>query len=333
MTQVAVERNRGITMADAIGQALNDAMAEDPRVLVMGEDVGRLGGVFRITRGLQDKYGTDRVMDTPLSEAAIVGSAIGMALNGLRPVVEIQFDGFIYPAFNQICTHLARYMTRGKLKELPVVIRIPVGGRFQAAELHAENPEAYFAHTPGLRVIALSTVHTAGHLLLSAVRGSTPCIVLEPKRLYRTERIDPAAADNTVSMDRARVAQSGTDITVITYGPSVQLALAAARRLAAEGVSVQVLDLISLSPIDEDAVLAAAEATGRVLVLTEANRTCSVASEVLALIVTKGFRHLRTQPRIVASPHVPPPPAAFQDDYFPSEEGVIKEMRALAAQS
>lgn len=331
--QVATERNRGITMADAIGQALNDAMAEDPRVLVMGEDVGRLGGVFRITRGLQDRYGTDRVMDTPLSEAAIVGSAIGMALNGLKPVVEIQFDGFIYPAFNQICTHLARYMTRGKLKELPVVIRIPVGGRFQAAELHAENPETYFVHTPGLRVIALSTVHTARHLLLSAVRGSMPCIVLEPKRLYRTERIDPAAADDTVSMDRARVAQTGTDITLITYGPSVQLALAAARRLATEGVSALVLDLISLSPIDEEAVLAAAETTGRVLVLTEANRTCSVASEVLALIVTKGFRYLRTQPRIIASPHVPPPPAAFQDGYFPSEDDVIKEMRALITQS
>jgi pyruvate dehydrogenase E1 component beta subunit len=331
--QVAVERNRGITMADAIGQALNDAMAEDPRVLVMGEDIGRLGGVFRITKGLLDKYGPDRVIDTPLSEAAIVGSAIGMALNGLKPVVEIQFDGFIYPAFNQICCHLARYMTRGKLKELPVVIRIPVGGRFQAAELHAENPETYFVHTPGLRVVALSSVHTARHLLLSAVRGSMPCIVLEPKRLYRTERIDPTTADDTVAMDKARIAMDGTDATVITYGPSVQLAMAASRRLATEGISVRVLDLISLSPIDEEAVLDAVQATGRVLVLTEANRICSVASEVLALIVTKGFRYLRTQPRIVASPHVPPPPAAFQDDYFPSEDDVIREMHALLGQS
>jgi pyruvate dehydrogenase E1 component beta subunit len=327
------ERVRGITLADAIGGALNQAMAEDSRVVVMGEDVGRLGGVFRITKGLYDRYGADRVIDTPLSEAGIVGAAIGMALNGIKPVVEIQFDGFIFPALNQICTHLARYVTRGKLDGLPVVIRIPVGGRFHAAELHAENPEAYFAHTPGLSVVALSSVHTAGHVLLSVLRSNKPYIVLEPKRLYRTERIDPAAADSTGAMDRARIAADGSDATVITYGPSVQMAVAASRRLGSEGIGLRVVDLVSLSPIDEGAIIDSVQATGRVLVLTEANRSCSVASEVISIIATKAFRDLKTAPKLISSPHLPPPPAAFQDDYFPKEDDVMAAVRALVHES
>jgi 2-oxoisovalerate dehydrogenase E1 component beta subunit len=326
----ARDNDRGITLADAISTALDRAMDEDPSVLIMGEDVGRLGGVFRITRGLQSKYGEARVMDTPASEAALVGVAIGMALGGLRPVVEIQFDGFIFPAMNQICCHLARYMFRAKT-ELPVVIRVPVGGRFQAAEMHAENPETYFAHTPDLRVVAASDVDTAGALLRAAIRSPAPCIYLEPKRFYRTERIASDTQIDEVDMDRARVIATGADATIITYGPSVSLARAASSALADEGSTVGVLDLVSLAPLDAEAILAAARATGRVVVLTEALQRCSIASEVAALIATEAFADLRCAPVIVASPNRPPPPAAQQDEFFPSLTRVIDGVRRVLA--
>lgn len=321
--------SRGVTLADAIGDGLDQAMASDPDVVIIGEDVGRLGGVFRITRGLQDRYGSERVIDAPLSEAAIVGAAIGMALNGLRPIVEIQFDGFIFPALNQVCCHLARYATRGKLDGLPVVIRIPVGGRFQAAELHAENPETYFAHTAGLRVVSLSDVRTARALVLAAVASRSACIVLEPKRLYRTERITPDEAEPAVAIDRARTVVAGGDATIITYGPSLPLALSASRRLAAEGHAVGVVDLVSLAPLDEAAILAVARETGRVVVLTEASRPCSIASEVVSLLATDAFDALKASPRIVASPHQPQPPSAFQGEFFPDEDQVVDAVRAV----
>jgi 2-oxoisovalerate dehydrogenase E1 component beta subunit len=296
----------------------------------MGEDVGRLGGVFRITRGLQSKYGDLRVMDTPASEAALVGVAIGMALAGLRPVVEIQFDGFVFPAMNQIYCHLARYMARGKT-DLPVVIRVPVGGRFQAAELHAENPEAYFVHTPELRVVAASDVATAGALLRAAIRSPAPCIYLEPKRLYRTERIPADAQIEDVDMCRARLVAEGSDATIITYGPSVTLAKAAAAALAEQGHAIGVLDLVSLAPLDVETILDVARSTGRVVALTESVQRCSVASEVVALVASEAFADLRCAPIVVASPNLPAPPAAYHDQFFPSLAQVVEAVRRVLA--
>src|SRR3984893_9496770 len=318
-----------MNLADTISAALDQAMAEDEKVLIIGEDVGRLGGVFRITHGLQDKYGSTRVIDTPLSEAAIVGSAVGMALNGLKPVVEIQFDGFIYPALNQICCHLARYTARANLKELPVVVRIPVGGRFLAAELHAENPETYFAHTPGLTVLAASEVATAGALLLGAIRAATPCIFLEPKRFYRSERVPVTSLLRELRIDKARTVAEGSDALIITYGPSITLAKQASQRLSGEGRSVGVLDLVSLAPIDTESVLAEVRRTGRVVLLTEAVQRCSIASELAALIATHAFGDLRAAPVIVASPNVPSPPAAQQTEFFPTLEQVIAGVREV----
>ena len=319
---------RGITLADAITEALDGALADDSRVLVLGEDVGRLGGVFRITRGLQAKYGETRVMDTPASEAALVGTAIGMALAGLRPVVEIQFDGFIFPAMNQICCHLARYMGRAKT-DLPVVIRVPVGGRFQAAELHAENPETYFVHTPELRVVAASEVATAGALLRAAIDSNGPCIYLEPKRFYRTERILAADQVAVVDMERARIVLTGQDATIITYGPSVSLARTAAMTLRDEELAIGVVDLVSLAPLDVETILEVTRSTGRIVILTEAIQRCSVASEVTALIATSAFTALRVAPVIVASPNLPPPPAAHHDSFFPSLADVIEGVRRV----
>jgi pyruvate/2-oxoglutarate/acetoin dehydrogenase E1 component len=321
--------DRGMSLADSIASALDQAMAEDGRVLVVGEDVGRLGGVFRITHGLQAKYGPSRVIDTPLSEAAIVGSAIGMALHGLKPVVEIQFDGFIYPALNQICCHLARYSARANLKELPVVVRIPIGGRFLAAELHAENPETYFAHTPGLTVLAASEVETAGALLLGAIRAATPCIFLEPKRFYRSERVPATSLLSEVPIDKARTVAEGSDAVIISYGPSITLAKQASQRLATEGHKVGVLDLVSLAPIDVESVLSAVRTTGRVVLLTEAVQRCSIASELAALIATLGYGDLRAAPVIVASPNVPSPPAARQTEFFPTLEQLIAGVRQV----
>jgi 2-oxoisovalerate dehydrogenase E1 component beta subunit len=320
--------DRGITLADAITGALDGALGDDPRVLILGEDVGRLGGVFRITRGLQAKYGEARVMDTPASEAALVGTAVGMALAGLRPIVEIQFDGFIFPAMNQICSHLARYMARAKTN-LPVVIRVPVGGRFQAAELHAENPETYFVHTPELRVVAASEVATAGALLRAAIDSDSPCIYLEPKRLYRTERILAADQVAAVDMERARIVLTGQDATIITYGPSVPLARTAATTLRDEGLAIGVVDLVSLAPLDVETILEVTRSTGRIVILTEAIQRCSVASEVTALIATSAFTALRVAPVIVASPNLPPPPAAHHDSFFPSLADVIEGVRRV----
>lgn len=322
---------RGFNLGDAITRGLDQALAEDDRVMLFGEDVGKLGGVFRISRGLQDKYGEDRVFDTPLSEAGIVGMSVGLALNGFRPIVEIQFDGFMFPAMNQICTHVARYPFRvGEPDALPLVIRIPVGGRFGGIELHSENPEAYFCHTPDLRVVAASQIETAQALLVAATRLAEPVIFLEPKRLYRRGRASEEARITDVALDKARMIREGADVLIVTYGPSVPFALDAAEEAEQLGVAVGVLDLVSLAPIDEAAVLAAAAATGRVLVLTESIRRCSVASEVTALISTEVFSELQRPVRVLSSPNAPTPLAIHEDSYFPRATDILTAVKELA---
>lgn len=314
----------GITLADALTAALFAELEEDPRVMVMGEDVGTLGGVFRITAGLQEAFGADRIVDTPLAEAGLIGTAIGLALSGMRPVVEIQFDGFIYPAMNQIVAHLARLPAR--LEEtgaVPVTVRIPVGGRIRASEMHSESPETFLVHTPDLRVVAASTPDTAGALLRAAIRSDEPTFFLEPKRQYRRRRIPRSEVVADVDPTRARVLRRGDGPVLISYGPSLDLATDAADRLAEDGVDVTVVDLVSLAPLDTTTILETVAAAGRVVIVSEAPRPCSVASEVAAIIGTEAFDALHAAPRLVTSPGRPYPVADQEDRFFPTVDQVV----------
>ena len=331
MTTRSGASSRGFNLGEAITRGLEQALEEDERVLLFGEDVGRLGGVFRITRGLQDKFGSDRVFDTPLSEAGIVGMSVGLALNGFQPIVEIQFDGFVFPAMNQICAHVARYAERvGEDDALPIVIRLPVGGRFGGIELHSENPEAYFCHTPNLRVVAASQAETAQALMVAATRVAEPVMFLEPKRLYRRGRVHDDARITEVAVDEARTVREGNDVLIVTYGPSVPFALDAAQTVAEEGLSVAVLDLVSLAPIDEEAVLKAAAAAHRVLVLSESIRRCSVASEIAALISTELFSELERPVKVMTSPNAPTPLAVHEHNYYPQPHEIVAAVKELA---
>lgn len=321
----------GTTLAREITAGLREALSEDPSVMIVGEDVGRLGGVFRVTAGLFDEFGPSRVVDSPLAEAGLVGTAIGLAIGGMRPVVEIQFDGFMYPAMNQIVGHLARMPARFKEPGLlPVTIRIPVGGRIRASEMHSESPEAYLAHTPDLRVVAASTPDTARGLLLGAIRSDEPFVFLEPKRLYRRERIADEDVVLTVDCNRARVLREGEAVTIVSYGPAIDLALDAAAELAQEGIEPTVVDLVSLAPLDMDRVVSTASATsGRVVVVSEAPRRCAISSEIVARLATEAWDVLTAAPRIVASPARPYPVADEEAEFFPTVSDVITAAKEL----
>ena len=318
----------GITLADALTGGLEAELADDPRVMVLGEDVGTLGGVFRITAGLQERFGPGRVIDTPLAEAGLIGTAIGLALSGLRPIVEIQFDGFIYPAMNQIVTHLARLPARlDEAGVVPVTVRIPVGGRIRASEMHSESPETFLVHSPDLRVIAASTPDTAGALLRAAIRSDAPTFFLEPKRQYRRRRISRSEVVPEVDATRARVLRRGDGPVLISYGPSLDLATDAADRLAGQGVHVTVVDLVSLAPLDTTTILETVAAAGRVVIISEAPRPCSVASEVAAIIGVEAFDALQAAPRLVTSPGRPYPVADEEDRFFPTAEQVVDAVK------
>ncbi|MEX1125781.1 MAG: alpha-ketoacid dehydrogenase subunit beta [Acidimicrobiia bacterium] len=278
-------------MADAINAALDQAMERDPNVIVLGEDVGISGGVFRITEGLQARYGEGRVIDTPLNESGIVGTAVGMALAGARPVAEIQFEGFVYPAFDQIVSHLGRfrYRTRGN-SSVPVVVRFPSGAGIGAHEHHCDSPEAYFVHAPGLVVVCPSTPTDAKGLLAAALEGDDPVIFLEPKVLYRAGREDVPAEHFTIPIGRARVRRAGTDLTLVTYGGMVPVALEAAARVAA---SVEVIDLRTLFPWDRQTVLESVAKTGRLLLVQEPQGSAGVAAEVAAVVAEKALYDLQ----------------------------------------
>jgi 2-oxoisovalerate dehydrogenase E1 component beta subunit len=334
MTTEAPRRRRtGFTMAEAIGRALDQALADDDRTMIIGEDVGRLGGVFRLTAGLQEKYGAERVVDSPLAEAGLVGTAVGLALNGMRPVVEIQFDGFIFPALNQICTHVARLPLRMSDEGIvPMTIRMPVGGRIRASELHSESPETYFAHTPDLHVVACSIPETAKALVLAAIRADEPYIVLEPKRLYRRGRVEPENEIADVDPTRARLLSEGTDALLVSYGPLIDVALAAAEEVEREdGVSIGVLDLVSLAPLDHDTILAEATRSGRVVVAGEGIRRCSITSEVISLLATEAFGVLQAAPRAVTAPNRPYPPAHQEDEFLPHAHHITAALREVLA--
>ncbi len=318
-----------VTMARAINEGLRDALREHARLVIFGEDVGRLGGVFRITDGLQREFGEGRVFDTPLAESTIIGIAVGLALRGFRPVPEIQFDGFIYPAFEQIVSHVAKYHNRSGMA-LPITIRVPFGGNIGAVEHHSESPEAYFVHTAGLKVVAPSTPGDAYGLLRTAIADDDPVIFFEPKaRYYAREEIDlPAPA---VPFGSARVAREGTSVTVIAYGPTVDVALQAARSAESEGTSLEVIDLRSLSPLDVDTLVASVRKTHRAVVVHEAPVFCGFGAEVAARISHDAFDYLEAPVDRVGGLNTPYPPSRFEKLYLPDADRVLEAVDRVLA--
>jgi 2-oxoisovalerate dehydrogenase E1 component beta subunit len=315
-----------LTMGKALTAAMRRALADDDRVLVMGEDIGRLGGVFRITDGLQAEFGPRRVVDTPLAESGIVGTAVGLAFRGFRPIVEIQFDGFVYPAFDQIVSQVAKlhYRTQGRVK-MPITIRIPWAGGVGAAEHHSESPEAYFVHTAGLRVVAVSNPQDAYTMLRQAIASDDPVVFFEPKRLYHAKGevdLDADIAD-AAPLGLARVVREGTDVTIVTYGSQVTTAMDAALAAEDDGLSLEVIDLRSLSPVDYGTVAASVRRTGRVVVTHEASREGGVAAEVIASVTEKCFHHLEAPPLRVTGHDVPYPPAKLEHHHLPDLDRIL----------
>ena len=318
-------------LAKAITEGLKTAMSQDPSVMLMGEDIAQLGGVFRVTEGLQEEFGPNRVIDTPLAESGIVGTAIGLAMRGYRPVCEIQFDGFLYPAFDQIVTQLAKLTARHEgTQSFPVVIRIPYGGHIGAVEHHQESPEAYFAHTAGLRVVSPATPHDAYWLIQDAIASNDPVIYLEPKsRYWHKGPIDTTAAG--AQMGQARVVRQGSDLTLIGHGAMVSVMHQAAEIAQSEGVSLELIDLRSLSPIDYDTILDSVRRTGRAIVAQEAPGNASVGSEIAATLTEKAFYVMEAPVLRVSGFNTPFPPARLESLYLPDADRILDAVdRSLA---
>ncbi|WP_026821203.1 alpha-ketoacid dehydrogenase subunit beta [Arthrobacter castelli] len=314
-----------MTLSRAINSGLRRALEDDPKVLLMGEDIGTLGGVFRVTDGLQKDFGAHRVMDTPLAEAGIIGTAVGLAYRGYRPVCEIQFDGFIYPGFDQIITQVAKlhYRTGGAVK-MPLTIRVPFGGGIGAVEHHSESPEAYFAHTAGLRVVSCSNPQDAHTMIRQAVACDDPVMFFEPKRRYWTKgEVDEEITGQTPSIDSAAIVAAGDDVTLVTYGPLVATARDAAIAASDEGVSVEVIDLRSLSPIDFATVEASVRKTGRLVVTHEASQFGGIGAEIAASITRRCFYYLEAAPERVTGFDVPYPAAELEDHHLPDLDRML----------
>jgi len=316
-------RHEKLSMAQALNRALRDALSDDPTVVVFGEDVGPLGGVFRVTDGLTAEFGEDRCFDTPLAESGIVGVAVGMAMNGMRPVVEMQFDAFAYPAFEQIVSHVAkmRNRTRGQVA-LPMVIRIPYAGGIGGVEHHCDSSEAYYAHTPGLHVVTPSTATDAYGLLREAIASPDPVVFLEPKKLYWSKE-EVELGPRPPAIGRAVVRREGTDATLIAYGPSVPVALEAAEVADREGRSLQVVDLRSIVPFDDETVCAAVRSTGRAVVVAEAAGFASVSSEIVARVTERCFHSLAAPIRRVTGFDIPYPPPKYEHLHLPGVDRVL----------
>jgi len=318
-------------LVEAVNDALHVELERDPSVLVMGEDVGRLGGVFRATAGLQERFGADRCVDTPLAEAGILGTAVGLCMAGWRPVCEMQYDAFSYPALDQLINHVGRYRwrTRGKMS-FPLVIRMPYGGGVRAPELHDDSPETYYVHTPGVKVAIPSTPADAKGLLAAAIRDPDPVVIFEPKLIYRTARGEVPEGEHVVPLGEARVARDGADVTLVAYGAMVPLAERAADALEGEA-SCEVLDLRSLKPLDEDALLASVGKTGRAVLIQEAPRMCGYAAEVAAVLAEKAIFDLRGPVLRVTGYDVPYPYWQIEDVYMPSVARVVDAVRRVLA--
>ena len=324
-----------LTLSKAINSGLRRALQDDPRVVLLGEDIGTLGGVFRVTDGLQREFGKDRVMDTPLAEAGIMGVAVGLAYRGFRPVVEIQFDGFIYPAFDQIVTQVAKlhYRTGGAIT-MPITVRVPYGGGIGAVEHHSESPEAYFTHTSGLRVVTCSDPQDAHTMIRQAIASDDPVLFFEPKRRYWVKGEVDEDLDGRLPLDRARVVVEGHDVTLVAYGPLVLTARDAALAALDDGISVEVIDLRSLSPVDFETVEASVRKTGRLVVTHEAQQHGGVGAEVAASITERCFFHLERAPVRVTGFDVPYPAAKLEDHFLPDLDRILDGVdRALGRQN
>lgn len=319
---------KNLTMAAALNLALADSLAQDSSVLIFGEDVGALGGVFRITDGLTERFGEARCFDTPLAESGIIGSAVGMALNGMRPVVEMQFDAFAFPAFEQIVSHVAKIgnRTKGSVR-LPIVIRIPYGGGIGGVEHHCDSSEAYYAHTPGLTVVSPATPQDAYSLLRAAIASPDPVVFMEPKKLYWAK--GPVDTSVTAALRQAQVVRDGSDLTLISYGQSLPVALSAAEAAESEGRSVQVIDVRTLTPFDDKTVMDAVRGTGRAIVIAEAPSFASVASEIQSRIFEQCFEYLEAPVRKVAGFDIPYPSPKLEHWHLPDVDRVLDAIDSL----
>ncbi|MDJ0349349.1 alpha-ketoacid dehydrogenase subunit beta [Cryobacterium sp. PH29-G1] len=317
-----LSETKTLTVAKAINEGLRQAMLDDPKVVLLGEDIGALGGVFRVTTDLLAQFGARRVIDTPLAESAIIGTAVGLAYRGYRPVCEIQFDGFIFPGFDQIVSQVAKfhYRTQGAVR-MPITIRVPFGGGIGAAEHHSESPEAYFTHTSGLRVIAVSNAQDAYSLIRQAIASDDPVLYFEPKRRYHVK--GEVAPELGASMERAVIVSPGTDVTLLSYGALVSTARDAALAAADEGISIEVIDLRSLSPVDYAAVEASVRKTGRLVVTHEAAASGGLGGEIIATITERCFSYLESAPVRVTGFDVPYPPAKLESHHLPDLDRIL----------
>jgi pyruvate dehydrogenase E1 component beta subunit len=321
-----------MTLAKALNGGLRKAMEDDPKVLVMGEDVGKLGGVFRITDGLQKDFGEDRVIDSPLAESGIIGTAVGLAMRGYRPVCEIQFDGFVYPAYDQIVSQVAKlhFRSQGKVP-MPMVIRIPFGGGIGAVEHHSESPEAQFAHTPGLKVVACSNPVDGYWMIQQAIAHDDPVIFLEPKRQYHADKAEIDESATPDPLFASRVVRAGDDLTLISYGPMVKVCLASAEAAASEDRSIEVIDLRTLSPLDMGPVLDSVRRTGHAVVAHEAHTNLGLGAEVAARITEECFDSLEAPVLRVGGFDTPYPPARVEEQWLPDLDRVLDAVdRSLA---
>ncbi len=322
-----------VTLGRSITGGLRKAMERDPKVVLIGEDIGKLGGVFRITEHLQKDFGEERVIDSPLAESGIVGTAVGMALRGYRPVCEIQFDGFVYPAFDQIVCQVAKMHARalGAVK-LPMVIRLPFGGGIGSPEHHSESPEAYFAHTAGLRVVACSNPEDAYWMIQQAIECDDPVIFMEPKRRYHDRaEYDTTATSAPRGLFEANVVREGTDVTLLGYGPVVKTMLESAAAAAQEGTSIEVIDLRSLSPLPIDTITASVRKTGRLVVVHEASSFLGMGSEIAAQVTEQCFYHLEAPVVRVAGANIPYPPSRMEEEFLPDLDRILDGVdRALS---
>lgn len=319
-----------LTMVEAINLALRQEMEKDPRLLILGEDVGKNGGVFRVTQGLFDSFGATRVMDTPLSESAIVGVAIGMAVYGLRPIAEIQFEGFIYAAMEQLANHAGRIRNRSRGRyHCPLVVRLPYGGGIRAPEHHSDSNEAYFVHTPGIKVVVPSTPYEAKGLLIAAIRDPDPVIFMEPKKVYRSLREEVPEEQYLIPLGESRIVLEGTDITLMTWGAMLQPTLQAAALMEKSGTSAEVLDLRTLSPLDTDTIIESVKKTHRAVVVHEAPATCGVGAEIVARINEKALVHLEAPVERVTGFDIVTPLPKLETFYLPNAERVVEAIHRV----
>ncbi len=320
-----------MNLVQALNSALAVKLAEDPQVVVYGEDVGVEGGVFRVTEGLQKKFGEERVFDSPLAESAIVGTAAGMAAAGLRPVVEIQFSGFVFPAFNQLAAHVSRLRNRSRGRyQMALVVRMPYGGGIKALEHHSESEESFFVHLPGIKVVIPSTPHDAKGLLIAAIEDDDPVIFMEPKRIYRAIKQEVPGEKFTIPLGKAKVLTEGRDLTVVTYGAYVREVQKAMVLAKEKGIGIELIDLRTVSPIDRETVVQSVKKTGRLLVVSEGPATCNVSAEIIAIANEEAFLHLEAPPARLSGFDTIIPLPRGEHFYIHSPERIFYEMKKVA---